>query len=229
MLAMRQLSGSITPFGSDVDPLVNCRIARRSGSSAGRTSRSADSRAPSATSSSRRTTAARSGGGSRNGASSGSMTTTSASARSMRLMVCSTNSSIEPRRIGRGRATTAAPASQIACKAVTSARDVGPMIATCAPGSTPRACSAAAMVRASPWRRLHSTRSTFASPAAEPTKVMVPGPCAAASRRVGTDVTAPSTRGLARGLPARSRVWARTRDGGVRFVDARGQWTQCAS
>ena len=85
-------------------------------------------------------------------------------------------------------------------------RDVGPMMATCAPGSTPRACNAAAIARASSWSRAHSTRSTLASPAAEPTKVTVPGPSAAASRRADTEGMAGSTHAGPRGLRAEKPV-----------------------
>ena len=71
---------------------------------------------------------------------------------------------------------------------VTRWRDVGPRMPTCTPGPTPRAWSAAAMPRASSCRRAHSTRSAGpASPAAEPTKVMVPGPSAAVWRRETTE------------------------------------------
>ena len=134
------------------------------------------------------------------------MITTVASARSMRRRVWSTNSSIEPSRIGSGRATTAPPASQIACNDVTSARDVGPMTATCDPGSTPRAWSTAAMARASSWSWRHGTRSGRSPGDADPTKVTVPPPSAAASRRAGTEVTAGSTRAPPKGY--RTRVTA---------------------
>ena len=41
-LAVSTRSGIITPFGSLVEPLVYCRITRRSGSGAGTSSRSPD-------------------------------------------------------------------------------------------------------------------------------------------------------------------------------------------
>ena len=211
MFAPTQRSGSITPFGAAVEPLVNCRIASRSGSSGGRTSASAPSRAPSATSASSSTTGAwaapgaSSGDGSRNGARSGSTTTSPASALAMRLRVCSTNSSIDPRRIGRGSATTVPPARKVAWMVVTRARVVGPRMPTWMPGPTPRAWSAAAMPRASSWTRDHSTRSAASvPPPADPTNVTVAAPSAAVSRRETTEGITPLTRVGPPGLPVGS-------------------------
>ena len=201
MLAPTQRSGSITPFGDAVEPDVNWRIANRSGSSAGRVHAAALWRAPSAASSSSRTSGVSAGGGSRNGARSRSTTTSPVSALVMRVRVWSTNSSMDPRRIGRGRATTVPPARNVAWMVVTSARVVGPRMPTCTPGPTPRACSAAATPRASSWSCAHSTRSGPALvPAAEPTKVMVPEPCAAVSRRATTEVITTSDSRVGRGV-----------------------------
>src|SRR6478735_2529640 len=89
--------------------------------------------------------------------------------------------------------------------AVTSPRDVGPSTPTCTPGPTPRACRAAAMHRASWWRRAHSTRSAGpASPAAAPTKVIVPDPSAAVWRRETTEGISRWTRARRSGLLAGS-------------------------
>src|SRR4051794_2304958 len=201
MLAPTQRSGSITPFGAAVDPLVNWRIASRSGSSGGRAHASAPARAPARSRSSSSTIGMSPGGGSRNGASSASTTTTAASAFRILRRVSSTNSSIDPRRIGSGSATTAPPARKMAWTAVTSARVVGPRIPTCTPGPTPRACSAAAMPRASSWSRAHSICSLVPSPpAAEPTKVTVPPRSAAVWRRATTEGIRTTTRAAGPGL-----------------------------
>src|SRR6185312_17395639 len=118
----------------------------------------------------------------------GSTTTIAVSAFAIRRPVCSTNSSIEPSRMGSGRATTVPPARKVAWMVVTRARVVGPRIPTWTPGPTPRACRAAAMPRASSWRRAHSTGSEApAPPAAEPTNVTVPDRSAAVSRRETTE------------------------------------------
>ena len=193
MFAPTQRSGSMTPLGAAVEPLVNWRMASRSGSSGGRLHAPAPARAPSRTSSSSSTMGADSiDGGSRNGARSGSTTTTAVSAFAIRRRVCSTNSSIEPSRMGSGRATTVPPARKVAWMVVTRARVVGPRIPTCTPGPTPRACRAAAMPRASSWRRAHSTGSVApAPPAAEPTNVTVPDRSAAVSRRETTESIEP--------------------------------------
>ena len=80
--------------------------------------------------------------------------------------------------------TVAAPHNHVAWIAVTSGRVVGPRIATCEPGPTPRTCNAAAIARASAWSSAHEIVCWGPSvPAAEPRKVIVPGPSAAASRR----------------------------------------------
>ncbi len=78
------------------------------------------------------------------GASSGSTSTRETSALAIRVRVCATNSSMEDNRIGSGRTTTVAPASQMAWMAVTSGREVGPSRATCEPGPTPNAWRLAA-------------------------------------------------------------------------------------
>ena len=117
MFAPTQRSGSITPFGSAVEPLVNCRIARRSGSSGGRVPRrGADRRAPSAASSSSSTSAALDVSGTAGrGTARGRGRPPRARRRRSRCAarVWSTNSSIDPSRIGSGSATTVPPASHI--------------------------------------------------------------------------------------------------------------------
>ena len=80
--------GSITPFGSDVDPLVNCRIARRSGSSAGRSHASAPARPGPGCTASQPSIGGSPGSGSMNGASSGSTSTSDTSALVIRTRVC---------------------------------------------------------------------------------------------------------------------------------------------
>ena len=112
---------------------------------------------------------------SRKGAISGSTTTSATSAFAMRSCVCCTNSSMEPSRIGRGNATTVAPARNVAWIAVTSGREVGPRMPTCVPGPIPRAWSTVAIARASSWRRDHSTRTVGCFAPAEPTKVTAGG------------------------------------------------------
>ena len=139
-LAHTARSGSITPFGSAVEPLVNCRIASRSGSSAGRTQAAGSPAASSPICS----IGGSSGSGVTNGASSGSTITILASAWWMRCRVWATNSSIDPSRIGSGSTTRVAPVSHVAWMADTSGRVVGDSSATWSPGPIPRACSAAA-------------------------------------------------------------------------------------
>ena len=101
-----------------------------------------------------------------------------ASAFATRRRVASTNSSIEPSRIGSGSIATVAPVSHVAWIAVTSARDVGPSSPTVTPGPAPRAWSAAAIARASSWSWAHGMVSDeYAGPSVAPvTKVMVPRP-----------------------------------------------------
>ena len=118
-------SVSMTPLGSDVDPLVNCTIARRAGSGGGITRSS-----PRPISSEKRARGGSPGAASRNAARSPSINTSVASALATRARVWATNSSKLPRRMGSGRTTTVAPASQVAWIAVTSPRDVGPKRAT---------------------------------------------------------------------------------------------------
>ena len=142
MLFSRQRWARTTPFGSSVEPLVNWMMPSASGSSGGRSHARGAPR-----SSSRPTTGGSPGSTTRNGASCGSTTTTVASAFAIRRRVWRANSSMEPRRIGSGRHTSVAPASQVASIAVTSAREVGPSSATWSPGPMPRAWSAAA----TPW------------------------------------------------------------------------------
>ena len=130
--------------------------------------------------------AARSAGrrarGSRNGASCGSTTTTCASALDDAPAGLRDELLDRASRIGRGRHTTVAPASQVAWIAVTNGRVVGPSRATWPPGPTPRAWRAAAMPRASSWRRDHSTRSQPSAPA-DATKVIARRVSAVASSR----------------------------------------------
>ncbi len=80
-----------------------------------------------ARSSSRVTIGGSVGSGVRNASSCASAITIRLSALEIRARVCSTNSSIEPIRIGRGSITTVAPASQVAWIAVTRSRVVGPI------------------------------------------------------------------------------------------------------
>src|SRR4051812_6110451 len=115
------------------------------------------------------------------------MTRRTASAPRILVRVWATNSSIEARRMGRGRTTAAAPVSHVAWMAVTRALVVGPRRATWSPGVTPRACRAPAIARASSCNLAHSTRSG----GPEPTKVMAPAPVpAACSMRVRREVSA---------------------------------------
>ena len=65
--------------------------------------------------------------------------------------------------MGSGSSTMVAPASHVAWISVTRGRVVGPSTATWSPGTTPRACRAAAMARASSWTSAHGT-VTSASP-----------------------------------------------------------------
>ena len=113
-------------MGSLVEPLVNWRITRRSGSSSGRTQAAASPPASSANG----TIGGSPGSGATKGASSGSTTHSRASALRMRWRVWATNSSIEDRRIGSGNTTMVAPASHVAWMAVTSSRVVGDSSAT---------------------------------------------------------------------------------------------------
>jgi hypothetical protein len=96
-----------------------------------------------------------------------------------RALVWATNSGIDPMRIGSGRTTTVAPASHVASMAVTSARDVGPAMATWSPGASPLAWRRAAMARASSYIWAHGTRSSL------PRKVRAPDDCAAVLMRFG--------------------------------------------
>ena len=102
MFAVTHRCGSMTPFGSAVLPLVNCRIASESGSTVGASkSRGVASelvepggvRAPAA----------------RSRRAGGRPARSSASALWIRRRVASTNSSIEPSRIGSGSIATVAP------------------------------------------------------------------------------------------------------------------------
>ena len=86
--------------------------------------------------------------------------------------------------MGSGRATTVPPARNVAWMVVTRARLRGAEDPDVHPGADAARRSAAAIPRASSCSRVHSTRSTGpASPAAAPTKVTVPRPVAAVSRR----------------------------------------------
>ena len=179
MFAVTQRCGSITPLGSAVLPLVNCRIASASGSTV-----VGANLAASPCSSSRLVAGIPSG---TNAASWGSTSTIDASALATRRRVASTNSSIDPSRIGSGSMATVAPVSQVAWIAVTSAREVGPRSPTVTPGPAPRAWSAAAMARASSCSCDQGTVSeVYAGPSVAPvTKVMVPDRSAASSSRAG--------------------------------------------
>ncbi len=139
-LARTARSGSITPLGSDVEPLVNWRMTNRSGSSAGRTQAPGSPVARSAG----RTIGGSPGSGDTNAANSGSITHTRASALWIRWRVWATNSSIDDSRIGSGSTTIAAPASHVAWMAMTSSFVVGDSSATRSPARTPRAWRAAA-------------------------------------------------------------------------------------
>ena len=135
--ASRTRSGIITPFGSHVEPLVYCRISRRSGSVRGismASARGGRDRAAwrdrhdrgIALHRPRRTRRAgrRSAGAwrHRGGCAPGST---------------ATNSSNEPMRIGSGSTIEPTPASQHPRTAVIRARLVGPRMATWSPGAMP--------------------------------------------------------------------------------------------
>ena len=183
-------SGSITPFGSDVEPLVNCRIASRSSSSGGWVYGWPEA----ARRSSSCTVVGSEGCASRNGASCGSMTRRSVSPCMMRPRVCDTNSSSEPMRIGSGRTMTVAPASHTAWMVVTRSRVVGPRIATWSPMPTPCAWSVAATRVASACSSAQGTVTGSSGP----TKVIEP-PCWAARTRRSLSV------GMASSTPVRRR------------------------
>ena len=142
--AVTQRCGSITPRGSDVEPLVYCRIASAFGIvgrpcvRAGRVPRR-----PSSASSS--TIGGSPGAGSRNSASCASTTTSARRTRGCEPGSGRRTPRSTPSRIGSGSITVAAPHNHVAWIAVTSGRVVGPRIATCVPGATPRAWRAAAM------------------------------------------------------------------------------------
>ena len=190
MFAPTQRSGSITPFGRRGRPARELQ----DGEAVGVVGRAFPCRGADRAHPRRRARRAapprrRSGGGSRNGARSRSTTTSAASALAMRRRVCSTNSSIEPRRIGSGSATTVPPARQIAWMAVDERPRRRPEHARRArrgprrgPGAR-RPCPGRPR-GAGPTR---PGRRAPASPAAEPTKVIVPGPSAAVWRRETTE------------------------------------------
>ena len=141
---------SITPFGSDVEPDVNCRSASASGSSAGRCQSSAPTpSSPHRTSSS--TNGGPPGSGATRAASSGSTSTSRESDCASRCRVWATNRSSDAIRMGSGSVTRTAPASHTPWTAATRLRVVGPSSATWSPGTTPSACSRAATVRAWAW------------------------------------------------------------------------------
>ena len=119
MFAVTHRCGSITPLGSAVLPLVNCRIASDSGSTVGAAKRAgvADQLVEHRDGESRRARSRRAEGRRARSRRRRSRT---------RRRVASTNSSIEPSRIGSGSIATVAPVSHVAWIAVTSARDVGP-------------------------------------------------------------------------------------------------------
>ena len=108
MFAVTHRCGSMTPLGSAVLPLVNCKIANESGSTVGIENAALD--APRASSS--KVVVGTSGG--TKSASAGSINTIAGSALAIRRRVESTNSSIEPSRIGSGSIARVAPASQVA-------------------------------------------------------------------------------------------------------------------
>ena len=179
-LAQTAVWGSITPLGSDVDPLVNWRMASADGSSLGASQAQGSLASP--VSSPRSTTGGSPGSGWRKPASIGSATSSVVSAARIRVRVAPTKSSSELIRIGNGSTTAVAPASHTAWMAVTRGRDVGPRRPTWAPGPTPRRARATAIALASSWRTAHSTRSPGPSAAR---KVMVPPRSVALIRRVG--------------------------------------------
>ena len=95
-------------------------------------------------------------------------------------------------RIGSGSTIDAAPASQQPCSAVTSARLVGPRMATWSPGAMPRAWRAAPTARASSWSCAQVRKSPSAPATEAPTSRMPVGLAVARSSRltmgVGDDI-----------------------------------------
>ena len=191
-----QRCGSITPFGSAVDPLVNCRMASASGSSAGRSYAVGGRAAEVVERHDRRVAGLRVD---ELGAARGRRSRAPASALAIRRRVCSTNSSIEPSRIGSGRATTAPPVSHIAWIAVTYGRgrraEQGDVGAGADAATLERGRHRPGVVVQPPPTRLRSSPSA----PAEPTNVIVREVSAAASRRGSREE-------VARGLRHRRRL-----------------------
>ena len=177
--------GSITPRGSEVEPLVYWMMASIEGSSAGGSYRPS-ARLSGGMRSGRSATGGSPFRGAMNPASAGSATSRAMSAWRTRLRVCSANAVREASLRGRGSGTTAAPASQIPCRAVTRGRLVGPSRPTWSPGPTPRAWRTAAMARASSWSSAHEILDSGPS-----SMKVTPWPVSAATSSRGSNTPIP--------------------------------------
>ena len=153
MLATTQRSGSITPFGSAVDPLVNCRIGQTVGIVGRRVQLAGARRARPRRRARRAGRAAASRGRRDRGTARGraSTTTTAASALAMRVpgLVDELLDRPEAHRQRQGDDGRRREPDRLDRGDQRARRR--PEDRTCTPGPTPRAWSAAAMPRASSW------------------------------------------------------------------------------